>query len=78
MHLFEVVQALKFHANMPTHFWGDCLLTATYLINHMPTPILNWKCPSEVLLGVPPDYISLRVFGSLCSAYNMDRSKDKF
>lgn len=43
----------------------------------MATTILDWKCPSEILFGVAPNS-SLRVFGSLCFAYNMDRTKDKF
>lgn len=30
-HFFEVAWALKFHANVPIHFWGDCLLTATHI-----------------------------------------------
>lgn len=28
-HLLDTARALKFHANLPTKFWGICLLTAT-------------------------------------------------
>ncbi|KAL2900721.1 Retrovirus-related Pol polyprotein from transposon TNT 1-94 [Bienertia sinuspersici] len=77
-HLLEVARALRIQANLPIKFWGDCILTATHLINMLPTVILDWKSPFEMLFGDVPDYASLRVFGSLCFAYNLDRSKDKF
>ena len=77
-HLLEVARSLKFHSHLPSRFWGECLLTATYLINKIPTPILNWKSPFEILTGQIPDYDYLRVFGCLCYAHNMDRKRDKF
>lgn len=77
-HLLEVARALKLHAKLPSKFWGDCLLTATYLINIMPSSVINWNTPSEILFGKPPDYSMLKIFGCLCFAYNDDRTKDKF
>lgn len=77
-HLLEVARALKFHAQLPSKLWSDCLLTATFLINLMPTSILNWKSPSEILLSIPPDYSKVKVFECLCYAYNNDRHKDQF
>ena len=31
----EVARALKYEASLPIKFWGECVLTAVYLINQM-------------------------------------------
>lgn len=35
-HLLEVIRALMLSMNVPSHFWGDALLSSSYLINRMP------------------------------------------
>lgn len=50
IHFLEVARALKHQANLPITFWGECVVTTTYLINQMPTRILNGKTPYELLL----------------------------
>ena len=75
-HLLDIARTLRFHAGLPIKFWGDCLLTATYLINLMPTPVLNWKSPYELLMNKPINFDHLRVFGSLC--YPAHKTNDKF
>ena len=75
-HLLDIARTLRFHAGLPIKFWGDCLLTATYLINLMPTPVLNWKTPYELLMNKPVVFDHLKVFGSLC--YPAHKTNDKF
>ncbi|GKB32917.1 integrase [Tanacetum coccineum] len=36
-HLLETARALKFEANLPTRFWGECVLTAAHVINRLPS-----------------------------------------
>jgi len=76
-HLLDTARALRFHAGFPKHFWGECILSATHIINLLPMENLAWKSPYEVLFGKPPQYQDLRVIGCLCFAANLGIS-DKF
>lgn len=51
-HLLEVAKSLVFTMNVPNTFWGEAILTATYLIKRMPTKALNFKTPRETVLKV--------------------------
>jgi hypothetical protein len=75
-HLLEVARSLRFQAGLPKSFWGECILTATYLINRLPTHVLNGKTPYETLFNKRPSFLHLRVFGCLCYAHSS--SNDKF
>ncbi|KAI3776447.1 hypothetical protein L1987_46232 [Smallanthus sonchifolius] len=77
-HLLEMARAIRFEANLPIKFWGECILTATYIINRIPSEILENKTPYEILLKKPPDYHHLRVFGCLAYYWNYDTKGDKF
>lgn len=76
-HLLELCTALLFQSHLSTSYWGECLLTATFLINKHPTRLLNYKIPSEIIFRKPPDYSFLRCFGCLCYAYTLSQNRGK-
>lgn len=62
-----MTRTLLFQMHVPKLFWADAILTTCYLINRMPSSILNGSIPysvlfpSRVLLTVSP-----RIFGCVC------------
>lgn len=76
-HLLETARALAFQSNLPSKYWGECVLCATYLINRMPLSSLQWLSPYEKLHSQSPTLTHLKSFGCLCfiSTSKIHRSK---
>ena len=77
-HLLNVARSLLFQSNVPLAYWSDCVLTATFLINRMLSPLLNNVSPLERLQGKCPDYSQLKSFGCLCYASTLSKDRHKF
>ena len=76
-HLIETARTLLISSFVPSHFWGEAVSTAVYLINRQPSSKLSDHCPGEVLFGTPPNYDHLRVFGCTCYVLFAPREQTK-
>uniref|UniRef100_A0A2P2MB67 Retrovirus-related Pol polyprotein from transposon TNT 1-94 n=1 Tax=Rhizophora mucronata TaxID=61149 RepID=A0A2P2MB67_RHIMU len=80
-HLLEIARALMFSMHIPKYLWGETILAATYLINRMPTHVLNFATPLECFKYYFPDTqivstLPHKVFG--CTTYVHISHKDQF
>ena len=75
-HIVESGLALLTYADVPIKYWDHVFLTTTYLINRLPTHVIDNKCSLERLFHTPPNY-SLKFFGCACwhslSRYNKQK-----
>lgn len=67
-----------FQASVPICYWGECVLTAAYLINRTPSNLLQGKTPYFMLFQQEPDFSHIKTFGCLCYVSVIPRSTDKF
>ncbi|KAJ9544458.1 hypothetical protein OSB04_024165 [Centaurea solstitialis] len=66
-HLLEVARALLFHMTVRKPFWADAVATACFLINRMPSVVLDGQSPFSVLFPTKPLFpIDPKIFGSTC------------
>ncbi|KAJ9553858.1 hypothetical protein OSB04_017903 [Centaurea solstitialis] len=66
-HLLEVARALLFHMTVPKPFWADVVATTCFLINRMPSVILDGQSPFSVLFPTKSLFpIDPKIFGSTC------------
>ncbi|CAL8151472.1 unnamed protein product [Prunus armeniaca] len=70
-HLLETARALLIGAHVPRHHWDDAIVTAVHLINRMPSGVLTFKIPLQVLAQHRPLpsvlVLTPRIFG--CVAF---------
>ncbi|KAH9751748.1 retrovirus-related pol polyprotein from transposon RE1 [Citrus sinensis] len=77
-HIVETGLTLLAQATIPLSFWWESFHTASFLINRMPTSILNNLSPFTKLYGRKPDYHFLRTFGCSCYPFLRPYSQHKF
>ena len=77
-YLLETARALLFQSKLPTKYWGECILTATYITNRLLTTLLQKKCPFTILYNQEPQYSHMKSFGCLCYPTTPKHHRTKF
>lgn len=68
---------MLFNAHAFVSFLVDAFVLATYIINRLPTKVLDHKTPFELLFGSHPNYDTFHVFGYRVFPYLRDYSHHK-
>ena len=71
-YILATARALLFHAHMPKIYWGEAVLTVVHLMNQIPTKLLGYQSPVNMLNSKYPTIkltfgFAARMFG--CIAY---------
>jgi hypothetical protein len=62
----NVIRTFLIQSSLPGRYWAKGLHPATYLLNRLPTTVIQPVCPHLALFGSAPSYEHLRVFGCMC------------
>ncbi|PKU70959.1 Retrovirus-related Pol polyprotein from transposon TNT 1-94 [Dendrobium catenatum] len=76
-HLIETTRTLINTASIPYKYWPDTVLTASYLINRMPSQNTKNKSPYQLLYNKTPDYSILRAYGCECFPWIPPQNRHK-
>jgi hypothetical protein len=61
--LINMARCMLIGSNLPTAFWGESTITASYILNHCPSSALHFKSPLEAWSNQEHPIDHLRVFG---------------
>ncbi|KAI3719151.1 hypothetical protein L6452_20045 [Arctium lappa] len=76
-HIVETGLAMLFNSKLPASYWVDAFSSAVFIINRLPTTILDGKSPFELLYSQAPDYTTFRAFGCRVFPFLRDYSAHK-
>lgn len=54
-HITETGLAMMFHSHIPATLWTHAFSSATYVINRLPSKLLDTKSPYELLFSSQPN-----------------------
>ena len=82
-HLLDVARSLLFQMKVPKIYWGEAILTAAYLINRMPSRVLEYQSPMSNLSTLFPNFqgfgsLPSKIFGCVCHVNIHSHLQGKF
>ncbi|KAK9140896.1 hypothetical protein Scep_010577 [Stephania cephalantha] len=63
--------------DLPKEHWAEATNTAVFLLNRLPTKVVNGKTPFEAWYGFKPNLKNLKIFGCLCFTHVPQIKRDK-
>jgi histone deacetylase 1/2 len=76
-HIIEIGLTLLAQSGLPKVFWVDAFLTSIFIINSLPTKVLDYSSPYERLFQRSPDFSYFHTFGCQCFPCLRPYSLDK-
>jgi len=76
-HLLDVTRTLLLDSSVPSKFWVETLSTAVYLINCLPSQVLNFNSLYYRLYHEAPSYSDLHTFGCVCFVHLPSNERHK-
>ena len=76
-HIVETGLSLLYKSNLPYNYWSYAFSTVVYLINRLPSFVLNFKSPWQSLYSRHPPLHALKSFGCACDPYLTPYNKNK-
>lgn len=73
-----MARSLYFQSGVPIHLWNECVLTAVFFINRIPSLMLHNQSPFTLLYNSPVDHSFFRTFGCLVYASTLNAHRLKF
>ena len=67
---------IQFH--LPKIYWSYFVIHVVHIINMLPTPVLNYSSPHEMLYETEADFNVLKVFGFFCYVSTLSTNRRKF
>jgi len=75
--LLQKTHIIMLSMNVPKDFWSYGVFTIAYLVNHLPSRVLEFKSPLEFLQDKIPDISHIKVFGCTCFMHLSATHRDK-
>lgn len=76
-HIVEMGLSILAQSGLSKSFWDDAFITSIFIINRLPSKVLNFSTPYEQLYHSKPKFHLLKVFGCLCYPFVRPYNKHK-